>query len=354
MKKTLVFVEILLVSLISSSALAMQFNFPTEKSSNSIINISDEIKDNLFSAGYQVNNEASVIGDAFLFGMDVSQNGNISNNLFVGSQIADIKGKIDHDLFVGATTVNLNKDTVIANNAYIGSSTANLAGIIKGNLYVATNTLTISGTVEGNIQAEVTNLTLEKTAIVKGTINYTSQNDLKIEDGAVYSGIEKKDQTVEKNNFIDITFWTNKLFSLLSLLLVGVILLTLIPKKSEEITNTIKNRFWSSFGWGLIVLIILPIIMLFSMIIIIGFPLAMILFSIYLTIIYLSKIFVGIVIGSLILRGKWLAIWYMTLGLILIILITMLPWIGNLVNFVIPLLGLGAVYLVIKGTIKNK
>lgn len=352
-KKIFLILCFLLVSTYST-ALAMEFNVPQDDSAGGIVTVNKEVKDNFFAAGYQIKTESNINGDAFLFASKITLKEEVSDNAFIAGQGVEIQGKIAHDLFAIAADLSLDKNSQVLGNAYLGAAIVDLAGTIKGNVYVGADSLKISGTIEGDLKAEVDKLTLDSTAQVKGKITYTSKNEAKIVSGATYGAMEKKEKVVQAGGWRDKGFWSGKLYSLLGSLLVGIILLTLVPKYFSAIAEIIKNKPWLSLGWGLLFLIITPVIMVIAMVIIIGFPLAMIAAGLYLLAIYLAKIFAGLTVGNLISKGKWTPIWALTGGMLIIVLLSIVPWIGGLINFVVILAGLGAIFLVTKEALAKK
>ena len=354
MKKLFVGLSIIAIAFISTIAMAIEFDVPKDDTSSANVSLDTEVLDNYFAAGNQVTTDAKVDGDAFLFANIVKVKNEVTNNAFVGAQSVDVTGNIGRDLFVGASDFTLDKDATVGGNLYVGAAFATINGTVKGDVYVGAGTLTINGTVEGKIKAQVDALELGAKSVVGGDIEYTSKNDLKISDGAIYGEVVKKTPVSTKVDFRTGPFWSVKILSLLGNLLVGIILLTLFPKKTTEIVETIKSNFWSSLGWGLFFLIVVPILALIFMIIMIGLPLSIILLGFYLLALYFANIYVGLCFGNYLTKGNWSPIWSMTLGVVLLFIIYQLPWIGGIAGLIILLAGLGGIMLVAKQAMGKK
>lgn len=354
-RKILVCVSILIMCSISTNTQAMSFLFPANDNGSGSVTQNTDSNDNLLGAGNEVNLNANVANDAFLFGNLVTINSNILGNLFAGGQLVNLtNSKIDHDLFIGASNISLDKNTIINASAYLGSNNQTIDGTIKGNLYSGANSLNINGVIEGDVHASVNQLTLGSNAVVKGKITYTSSNDAKISSGASYTAIEKIiPQSTSKNNQFKSTFGP-RLLGLLSVLLLGVVILTLFSKKSLEIAQYIRQSFWSSLGWGLTILVLAPIACVFVMTTIIGIPLALTILTLYILLISISKIFAGLALGQLITKNRWLPIWSLTVGILAISIISSIPFLGGLTNFVVMLVGIGGFFLLIKQLFAKK
>ena len=136
-------------------------------------------------------------------------------------------------------------------------------------------------------------------------------------------------------------------WSYFAILLIGVLLLRVSPTGMTRISERILKNPLPLLTWGVVALFLtVPILILIAMTII-GIPLAVLLLVIFLTEIYLSKVFVGIALG------QWLEVRLQpkksnlyakyTVGLALLYLLMIIPIIRFFVGFVTLLLGLGAI-----------
>jgi cytoskeletal protein CcmA (bactofilin family) len=340
MKKILVsFASLLLAFVILvPKTNAMQFDYPKNDSSD-IVSLNQDVSDNYFGAGNQIETNAKISGDAFLFGNLINFKGTTLNNLFTGGQSVNISGNINKDVFIGGSNVTIDKNSVIDGNVYAGASTLTINGIIKGNLVVGGSDLTINGTINGDVKAFVNNIELGSTSNVANNISYTSKNDISIKSGAVYHNITKNIPVTktENNNY------SNSIYYLLSSLLIGILLIIFVPKTCNKLIEIINQKTLQSFGWGLLVLILVPILILISFLIIIGAPLALILIGLYIFMIYLTKIFVALAIGKKISNDKWSLVWSLTIGTVILFVIGLIPIVSTIVSFLTLFIGLGAI-----------
>ena len=106
-------------------------------------------------------------------------------------------------------------------------------------------------------------------------------------------------------------------------------------------------------GWGLIVLIVFPLIGLLLAVTILGIPLAGILFLLYLLGLLVGKYFVSLTLGKyLFTKYQWSLAntWqkqFLT-GLVLITLLGLLPVLGPIVKLVILIIGMGSLTVWLK------
>lgn len=340
-KKILAITILLLLSIVLiDTTKAFEIGLPQNDSENVKISKDNIIKDNLFAFGKFINIDGNIDGDLITAGNNLELSGNIKNNIFAAGNSITIKGIIGKDVFVGATNVYVEKDAIIEGDLIVGTNTLVVEGIVKGNIRAGAKSIKINSLVEKNVYLNVENLSIGAEAKINGDVIYTSAKEANIDPASLINGkIERKQVTVSntKKNKIH-----SFVLSFFGTLIVGVVLLTLLTKKIDSLSENIKNKFWLNLLIGFVALIVTPFIALILLISLVGTPLALIIIALYAFLIYASKIFVGIYIGKLILKDKWHPLASMTLGVFLIYIVSILPFIGGLVSFIVILLGLGA------------
>jgi hypothetical protein len=123
---------------------------------------------------------------------------------------------------------------------------------------------------------------------------------------------------------------------------VGWLLMQLFP---AFFAATIHNiRSWPSVGWGVIALIVTPILAIILCITLIGLPLGIGALFVYAAGIYLSKIFVAAYLGREIVgaRGELPTLLGLLAGLVILQVLSFVPYAGAILGFAIVCVGLGA------------
>ena len=286
-----------------------------------------------FFAGSSIYDNANVNGIGFVAGDSINILGKHEYGFVAGNKI-DIKGEYEKDLFVAGNVINIDKTSKIGRDFYL-ASTLNLDNtVINGNVYVTTS-----------------NLVLGDNVVINGTLKYNDNANTKGIDASTitkvetYKGIEREEETtkVKIQDFV---------VSLLGLLLIGVILNALWPnifKKLKEVTN--EYNFVNGLKdtlIGFLILIALPVFLIIMLMTIIGVPLAIIGFIMYGIMIYLTNVFVGYLLGDVLIRkvfnktdvNNYLAI---LLGIVIIELLKVVPFVGALVSIITLCLGLGII-----------
>ena len=110
-----------------------------------------------------------------------------------------------------------------------------------------------------------------------------------------------------------------------------------------------RSRPGPSAGWGALILFVTPIAAIVTCITIIGIPVGLIALALWGIAIYLAQIPVGLFIGRLIIgrsrdvEGKAIMVAALALGLVILKLLRLIPYLGFFIGVAVVLFGLGAV-----------
>ncbi len=230
--------------------------------------------------------------------------------------------------------------------------------IVKG---VSAN-LAISGEFENDLEVGAARITIAPTAIIKGDLVYSAAIfdrkegsqivgeiiQLETEEGKAWT--RNKNQHKKGPDYLGKgLFW---IVSTVALIIVGLLINYFLPKSTEEISTTISDSIWKSLGIGLAFLIVTPICIIISIVTAIGIPVGIILSFIYITMIYISRVYVGLWIGRKLLGAfkesfTALFLWPFITGTIITGILLFVPVIGWVLRFFLILIGLGAMWQVL-------
>jgi cytoskeletal protein CcmA (bactofilin family) len=244
-----------------------------------------------------------------------------------------------------------------------------LAGKYHSKVRAAASNLTLSGTFDGDVNVAAARITVAPTALIKGNLIYASA-DLNLQKGSRVMGEVIQRQVMVKKERIEkwgrqglkalipigIFFW---LISIVALIIVGLLVYYLFPKKTNAVISTISQSPWKNLWFGFIFLVVVPVAIIVSFITVVGIPAGIIAGIFYGIAIYISSIYMGVWIGRKILGyiKKSMAtafFWPLVVGTIIIGLLTLIPIIGCLFRLLILLLTLGAMWLVMWKTIPSR
>ncbi|MDD3887219.1 MAG: polymer-forming cytoskeletal protein [Patescibacteria group bacterium] len=372
------------------------------------IESTETVQDDLMIAGQSVQIDGVISGDVYAVGqtVTVSSNAKILGNLFTAGQIINIDGIVEGDLFTAGANVNITgsvkngimafagmisvapKATLDSNNATFFGGTIDISknanfsrdmianggainykGTVDNNLTINGGTVDVSGLVKKDATITASEkMVFNSGAKVDGNLNYSSPKQAEFKNGSQVVGETKFTQLVEtqkkagkKNsmNWFAMSAFkvVTNFISMISLMIVAIVTAAICKKYSLNVIDKLKTKTWASLGWGLLVLFVTPIAFIILLITILGMPIAFLILPIYLVLIYFAKVFATICTGYFILKSigknEPNLIWSAVLGVIVLSIIMMIPFIGFLAKLAVISLGIGAMVLALKAYHKN-
>lgn len=304
--------------------------------------------------------------DLVVSGGTVTMSGTVLNDLVVAAGTANVDGQVRGDLIVAGGTVNVRQP--VGGTIYVAGGTVNLSSLVGRNLVVAGGTVngertvrvgrdlvvsggtvTMAGTVTRDLRGSIGTFTLTNTARV-GRDLIVSARKAHIASGAIIGGqrvVTRTQQREHRGRGAGIVGWIIwRLIMGIGLYIVGAIFIALAPRMTAQAEGVLRVHPWASLLTGLILLIVVPFAAALIMFFIVTIPLSLILLALYAILLFLSPIFAALLIGHLILRrptaSPYLAL---LIGLVIITLLRLIPFLGGLVHFLAILFGLGALFL---------
>lgn len=276
----------------------------------------------------------AVGGDLIAVGDSVVINAPVSGNIRVVARQLTLNGSSGKNVSVVGESVILTEGARVGWDLWLAAKTAQLNGTVDGSVQAKAESITLGGTVGSTFAATAERtLTVTPSAHVGTSFQYRSPKEIVIPSGAAvpaaqYQPLNDKSESRERRS----PFWP--LVFLFGTWIVGGLWITLAPKVLQRLAHTIQTELPVTLGWGALVLIATPILVVLFAMTLIGIPLAIILGVKYVILLYMSKIIVGYTLGSILFeRIGWKVAPIATMmgGTLLYTLLTALPLVGILV-----------------------
>ncbi|GAB7019112.1 bactofilin family protein [Halostagnicola bangensis] len=282
----------------------------------------------------------NVIVDGTVTGDVSSVAGNVYVNGEVGGDVSSVSGNLEIDGTVAGDV------SAAGGNVILGED-----GTVEGEFQVGAGTVVVDGTINGDAAIAADTIELGETAAIAGDLEYNGSLE---GDTGVVAGEVSQDSSLGvgfEPALEPIVSWLFALYTLTLNLLLGAALLALFPRFSDDVAERVATAPVRAGLVGLLLLVGIPIALVAIAITIIGIPLSIVggfLFALF--------VWVGVVYGrfavaawflSLLGVGnRWLAL---VVGMVGGAILTQVPIVGGLVNFLIFLLGLGALSMALYG-----
>lgn len=307
----------------------------------------DGYMDDIFISSEQLNINGTVNDDAMLAARNITLKGLINDMLLSVGETITIDGVIEGDMFIAGRQIRIGPNARIGGDAGMAAGTIHISegSTINGRLWAAGGELNMDGTVNGPVKLYSDNVTFGPNYAANGGTTLTSTE--KINRNQLGEAPPNLIINIQEENF-----WGMALFQLwffLSLLLTGWILILLFQSLAIEIQQFASQHFWRNTGIGVISFIIIPVAVILLFILVITVPLAILLSLAYGFALFISYLLVALVLGVLTIKyfkrdiTTSVYYWGLLLGMVIIAVLTNIPYVGGIINLLFIFFGLGSV-----------
>jgi hypothetical protein len=397
----------LLVFGLSRSAWAADFR----GGDNVIISEDEVIDDDLFVSGNRVEVDGTVRGDLFASGTEVVVNGQVEGSLFIAGQTLEVNGQVDgsvygggyaltigrevnigRNLYFGGFSLTTEKSSVIGHSLYAGNYQTILDGEVANDVAVGSGALEVNGIVGGDVRGEVGSPDQPSPPPFMpnfpGSVPMVAPG-LRVGENAEIGGnldVEVVEAEVEVDLWSSIAGFLARAFQqrvgeFIALLIVGGLLLYFWPNIVQRASTEAQARPLANAGRGCLVTLLFPIgvIIVGAIVVILAIlgglitfghlfgdilglggttlGLVVVVFSLIFSLV--TKAIVAFLGGRLILTrlvsqmsGWWLDFASLVLGAIVYEILRVIPVLGWIVSIIVILVGLGAIYVVLRQTMR--
>ena len=318
-------------------------------------------------------------GDVYLVGDDITIDYIVDGNLFVVAKTVTINSQIGGDAFICAGTINVGEQGYIFSNLFACAENINISGVvydlyamandvtINGYIYrdirVGTNSLNLNGTVGRNAFVDANEINfaqlteeeiiLSSQGIINGDLNYTSSKEVSIPEGAVAGTTNFTEKTVTSDSTSIQDYILELGIFVATVAIIWLLCLWLKPNFLVK-SNELLARRWLPIllivVFAPILIILLCVIFVILLILEITSKIALICLGLFLLLLAISSSIAVISINNIIcnkLKIEKTIVKFGTLvaSSIVIWLLTIIPYVGGLISFVLTILGLGIIII---------
>jgi len=266
----------------------------------------------------------------------VTDSGRVTGDLNATAGSVLLEGTIDGDVTVASAALELRAGSTVGGGLDAGVADGRLAGSIGGDAAVDATTLGVAptATIDGSMTYRSEDATIADGATIAG--GATADDDLDVASPGGFGGDDADLQTLPP--------WVGAVYSWLSSLLLGAILLLATPNFSRRLAEVGTTQPLRSGGVGLLTLVGTPVALLILFVTLVGIPLSFVGFLVFGAVVLAATVYGAVVLGTWLLslgdyRNRWAAL---VVGVAAVALVRQIPVVGGLFRFFVLLLGLGA------------
>ncbi|MFC4436091.1 MULTISPECIES: bactofilin family protein [Natrialbaceae] len=267
----------------------------------------------------------TVTNDVSAFAGNVHIDGEVGGDVEAVSGNVEITGTVDGD--VSGAGGNF----AVAEGATIGGSLEAGAGAVE-----------IDGTIAGDAAVGAETIRLGENAAIGGDLRYSGT--LEGNTDAVAGEITEDSRIGIEPTLQPFAGWLFAAYAFVLNLLLGAILLGLFPRFSDGVARRVATDPVRSGLAGLGVLVGVPILLVAVAITIVGIPVTVVGALLFVLLVWIGVVYGRFAVAAWLLsyadvENRWLAL---VVGLLGGAVLAQIPFVGGLLNFLILLLGLGA------------
>jgi len=322
--------------------------------SGSTIDVAGNVNGDLYCAGQNVTISGTIDGDILCAAQTISVTGQVTGDIRIAAQTINMSGTVGKSATLMGQTIRIESQGRIGQDATLTGQDVAVNGQIVRDLVVASAVTTIDTTIGRNVTANTANLRLGSVAVIQGTLNYTSPQELSQASGAAVVGevnytqaTQQKPENVYAYNAIGALVWV------LMLLVSALIFALLFPQTLRDVTNksvTSPLYVLINMAVGFVAGIVIPFAVFFLIITVLGIPFAFVVVLAWLLILALSGVFAAYYVGRIVWRRQTNVVLSMVVGTGILVLLSVIPILNILVVFLSVVYGTGAQLMRLKDT----
>jgi cytoskeletal protein CcmA (bactofilin family) len=363
MKRKLLAIALLLALAVPAGALAVSFHSGNTQTvpkgethsgtwfaAGQVVTVDGDVDGDVICAANTVTVNGTVRGDVLCVAQSITINGAVEGNVRVAGQSVNLNGAIARNGMVATQSLTLGTNAKINGDLGVASQSTSLNGPVTRDVYGAMHTLALAAPV-GAVTAAINELTISGDGKINGDLNYTSENNLNVDKSKVTGTVKHTEPQHGKATSADEAARASlagRLYWMLAALLIGLTMVWLAPRHVRRITEAMRQRPGATIGWGLVIALITPILMVLLLLTVIGVPLAFLIALGYTAALIVGGILAGIAAGEWFVdRAEWRGsplLWAALVGVSLSVIIFSIPILGWVVAMVATWWGLGGLF----------
>ena len=309
--------------------------------------IDGDVDGDLIAWSRNITVNGHVKGDVLGWGQLVTVNGTVDGNLRTFCQMLTIFGTVRKNAMAWSGDVNLDQKGKIGGSVTLGAGDGELNGSIGGDVLAFIGGLEIDGPIGGNVRVRAGHLSIGSEAVIAGTTKYEGNNMAEVAAGAKLANPIEFTRHKRGPDRTSPRYYRHQILLWGAGFIFGLVLLLVAPGFFYDVTNACK-KVASASGMGVLCLIAFPVAAVLVCVTIVGIPVGITALFLYLIALYSTQVFVGAWLGERILGtgvGFGPTLGRLALGLGIIRVIRVIPYLGALVGAIVIVWGLGALVL---------
>jgi cytoskeletal protein CcmA (bactofilin family) len=303
------------------------------------------VNGDVYCGGQNIAISGTIHGDVFCAGQNVSISGKVDGSVRLAGQSVTLRGVVQGSATIAAQTFVLEKGSLIGRDLVGGAQSVTLNGTVTRDMAVGANTVTVYGQIGRTVKGNIETLTVGSTGRIGGDVAYSSNNSPIINTGGIVSGTVVRTplkQETTSPSYAPLAFtFASVAYAFVAMLIVSLVIVLLVPDLLREASSRALSAPGRTSLIGFAAIILVPALVFFLCVSIIGFPLGMLVLLAWSVVALLSGPFAAFYLGQLILKTTKNPATIMLLGSVILLVLYFIPILGFFAVFAVYLFGVG-------------
>jgi hypothetical protein len=356
---------LLALSVLPAVATAAEFIRPDMDSGDVVLSTTETHK-NVYVAGGNVTVNSATMGDAVVAGGTITIDGAVESDVIVAGGTVTINNAVGGDVRVAGGTVVVNAtvagdviaaggSVTLSEKSKVGGDVALVGGTVfvhapvTGKAWVSGGNITINNKISGQLTVKnASTVTFGPKAEVASGAVVRAETEPITKDGAKVGTIDyqRSQEYFSKTQLVKVALLGSAI-AVLAYVLIALVLALVMPKRLGEFVTHQKAAFWANAGYGVVALIVPPVLVIGLFVSVIGYQLGFLILAAYVCALMLASALAALWAGSWVyaLAGKHQTMtvnWKVAvIGGVLFSLVKFVPVLGGLFCFIVFLSSLG-------------
>lgn len=313
------------------------------------VDVAGTVNGDLYCAGQSVKISGKVTGDVLCAGEVVTISGEVGGDVRAAGSTVTVGGQVEGSITLLGATLSTDGDAVIGRDASFMGSDIFVKGKITRDVTIGATNAVVDATVGRNVSAQTEALALEGATVVGGALNYTSPqkvetNGAQIAGETNFTKWEESKRDDSPYNFGMLVFAAMLFVSSL----IGALLLPRALHRSTEIAVKTPNKVLLALAVGLVATIVVPFALIMLMFTLFALPFALAALLAWLLVLMASGVVTAYYLGRIVWRKGTNVVGIMAIGAAVLVIASILPYVGFIVFLLSCWLGTGLILLELK------
>lgn len=312
--------------------------------------IEGTVNGDVFAAGGRVEVSGTINGDLIAAGGQIVISGTVSQDVRAAGGVIQIDGRVLHSATTAGGSVALGKTGTVGDDFLAAGGDIRIGGHVEREVMAGTGSFLISGTIGSHVRVSADRISVLEGAQLLGDLHarVADRRNVDITPGTVRGTVEIIADTAGHRTTIlgysPFRFWFKLLFAL-SLVVTAFALIFLLPARVGEAAAMMTDDAGLTLLWGIAGFFLIPIVAIVLCVTLIGLPLGFFALFLYLWFLYLSQLSLPVLAGRWIKTGeaprRWAMFWPVAIALLVMQALTMVPYLGVVIEIAAAFVGLG-------------